>query len=135
MEAKLATEGLVDLDPELVDDLMDEAVEKHLKDFEEKVKRNQQTAAVLTTLGTVAETFGVRGSAQLATDISNNPPILGNITSGSKATSFDLSKYKRTILISVIIGWRTITLKKKNKCVYESKASGENESEKLLHPL
>ena len=101
---KLAKEGLVDLDPELIDDLMDEAVEKILREYEKKVKRDQQTAAVLTTLGTVAETFGVRGSAQLATDISNNPPILGNITSGSNAVSFDLSKYKRTILVSVILG-------------------------------
>ena len=34
---------------------------------------------MLTTMGTVAETFGVRGTAQLAADISNNPPILGII--------------------------------------------------------
>ena len=78
---KLAKEELVDVDPNLIDDLMDESVEKYLDDHEKKVKQNEQKAAILTTVGTVTEKFGVRGSAQLAADISKNPPILGNVTS------------------------------------------------------
>ena len=77
----LAKEGRVNIDPELVDDLLDEAVQKLLDEYAERAAREQQTAAVLTTMGTVAETFGMRGTAQLASDISNKPPILGNITS------------------------------------------------------
>ena len=78
---KLAKEELVDVDPNLIDDLMDESVEKYLDDYEKKVKQNEQTAAILTTVGTVTEKFGMRGTAQLAADISKDPPILGNVTS------------------------------------------------------
>ena len=81
----LAKEGRVNIDPALVDELLDEAVQKLLDEYAERVVREQQTAAVLTTMGTVAETFGVRGAAQLASDISNNPPILENVTSGKNA--------------------------------------------------
>lgn len=76
----LAKDGLVNVDPELVDELMSEAVQKLLDDYAKKSVREQQTAAILTTVGTVTENFGARGTAQLAADISNNPPILGNIT-------------------------------------------------------
>ena len=100
----LAKEGRVNVDPELVDELMDEAVQKLLNEYAEKVVREQQTAAVITTMGTVAETFGLRGTAQLASDISNNPPILGNITSGSRVVSVDLTKYRRELLILTILG-------------------------------
>ena len=77
---KLATEGLIDLDPKLIDSLMDDAVEKYLDDYVEKVKQDEQTAAILTTVGTVTETFGVRGTAQLASDVTKNPPILQKVT-------------------------------------------------------
>ena len=86
MEAKrkdlklLTKEGCVNIDPELVDELLDEAVQKPLDDYAKKSIREQQTAAILTAVGTVTENFGARGTAQLATDISNNPPILGIIT-------------------------------------------------------
>ena len=92
MEAKredlklLAKEGRVNIDPELVDELMDEAIQKLLDEYAEKVVKEQKTAAVITTVGQVAGTFGVRGTAQLAADISNNPPILGNITSSSNVS-------------------------------------------------
>ena len=54
---------------------------------------------------TVAETFGVRGVAQLASDISNNPPILENVTSGKNAAcaTFDITKYRRELLVLVIV--------------------------------
>ena len=68
----LAKEGRVNIDPTLVDNLLDEAVQKLLDEYAERVVREQQTAVVLTTMGTVAETCGVRGAAQLASDISNN---------------------------------------------------------------
>ena len=101
---KLSKEGLIDIDPELVDSLLNEAVEKSLKEYGKQVKHNEQTAAILTTVGTVTETFGVRGSAQLAMDISNNPPTLIRITANSNdvATTVDLSK--RTILTVIILG-------------------------------
>ena len=53
----LAKEGRVNIDPGLVDELLDEAVQKLLNEYAERVVREQQTAAVLTTMGTVAETF------------------------------------------------------------------------------
>ena len=98
---KLAKEGLVDIDPEMIDSLLDEAVDKHLNDFEDQVKHNEQTAAILTTVGTITETFGVRGLAQLAMDISNNPPILKRISTSSNTvtTTVDLSKHRRTIIL------------------------------------
>ena len=81
MEAKRKDlRKLANIDPELVDELLDEVVEKLLDDYAKKSVREQQTAAILTTVGTVTENFGARGTAQLAADISNNPPILGNIT-------------------------------------------------------
>ena len=103
---KLAKEGLVDIDPEMIDSLLDEAVDKYLKDFEYQVKHKEQTAAILTTVGTITETFGVRGSAQLAMDISNNPPILKRISTSSNTvtTTVDLSKHRRTILTTIILG-------------------------------
>ena len=57
-------------------------------------------------MGTVAETVGVRGTAQLAADISNNPPILENITSNSNTVSstFDLTKYRRELVMLTILG-------------------------------
>ena len=84
----LGKEGRVNIDPELVDELLDEAVQKLLDEYAERAAREQQTAVVLTTMGTVAETFGMRGTAQLPSDISNNPPILGNITSFTKELLF-----------------------------------------------
>ena len=68
--------------------------------------REQQTAAVLTTMGTVAENFGVRRAAQLLSDISNNPPILENVTSGKNAACsvIDLSKYRRELLFLTVVG-------------------------------
>lgn len=81
---KLAKEGLVDIDLELIDDLMDDAIEKLLKECEEKEILNQQTVAILTNVGTVTESFGARGTAQSAADISKNPPILGNFTTHMK---------------------------------------------------
>ena len=103
---KLAKEGLVDISPDMVDDLLDEVVNKYLKEFENQVKDNEQTAAILTTLGTVTETFGIRGSAQLAMDISNNPPILKRISTSSSTltTTIDLSKHRRTLLAAIIVG-------------------------------
>ena len=103
---KLAKEGLVDISPDIVDDLLDEAVDKYLKEFENQVKENEQTATILTTLGTVTETFGVRGSVQLAMDISNNPPILKRISTsgGALTTAVDLSKHRRFILTAIILG-------------------------------
>ena len=112
MEAKrkelkiLAKEGRVSIDPELVDELFDEAVQKLLDEYAERVVQEQQTAAVLITMGTVAETFGVRGAAQLVSDISNNPPILENVTSGKNAACavIDLTKYRRELLFLAIVG-------------------------------
>ena len=102
----LAKEGRVNIDPTLVDELLDEAVQKLLNEYAERVVREQQTAAVLTTMGTVAETFGVRGAAQLASDISNKPPILENVTWGKNAACsvVDLSKYRRELLFLTIVG-------------------------------
>ena len=69
------------MDVRVIDELLDEVVDQYLNDYEEQVKRNEQTAAILTTVGTVTEKFGVCGSTQLAMDIAKNPPILGNVTS------------------------------------------------------
>ena len=90
----------------MVDGLLDEAVDKYLKEFENQVREDERTAAILTTLGTVTETFGVRGVAQLAMDISNNPPILKRISTSSSAltTTIDLSKHRRTLLTVIILG-------------------------------
>ena len=103
---KLAKEGLVDISPDMVDGLLDEAVDKYLKEFENQVREDERTAAILTTLGTVTETFGVRGVAQLARDISNNPPILKRISTSSSAltTTIDLYKHRRTLLTVIILG-------------------------------
>lgn len=73
---KLADEGLIDIDPMLVDDLTDDTVHKLLGDYKNKLEQDQQTAAILTTLGVMTESVGVRGTAKLATDVSNNPHIL-----------------------------------------------------------
>ena len=90
----LAKEGRVNIDPELVDELLDEAVQKILDEYAKKSIREQQTAAIMgTTMGTVTENFGARGTAQLAADISNNPPILGNIMF-----------YTRDLLIFTVFG-------------------------------
>ena len=96
----------MNIDPALVDELLDEAVQKLLDEYKERVVREQQTAAVLATMGTVAETFGVRGAAQLASDISNNPLILENVTSGKNAAcaTFVITKYRRELLVLVIVG-------------------------------
>ena len=96
----------MNIDPALVDELLDEAVQKLLGKYAERVVREQQTAAVLTTVETVAETFRVRGAAKLASDISNNPPILENVTSGKNTacSMIDLSKYRRELLFLAIIG-------------------------------
>ena len=101
----LAKEGRVNIDPTLVDNLLDEAVQKLLDEYAERVVREQQTAVVLTTMGTVAETCGVRGAAQLASDISNNPPMLENVTSGKNAACsvIDLSRYRRELLFLAIV--------------------------------
>ena len=112
MEAKhrdlrtLAKEGCVNIDPKLVDELLDETVQKLLDEYAEKVAQQQQNAAVFTTVVTVAETFGVRGATRLTTDIANNPPILENITSGKNAVSSVINplKYKRELLLVTIIG-------------------------------
>ena len=93
-------EGRVNIDPGLVDELLDEAVQKLLDEYAEKAVREQQTAAVLTTMGTMAETFAVRGAAQLASDISNNPPILENITSGKNAAC-SVFKFGPTALFDI----------------------------------
>ena len=89
----LAKEGRVNIDPGLVDELLDEIVQKLLDEYVKKSIREQQTAAILTTMGTVTENFGARGTAQLAADISNNPPILENITF-----------YMRDLLIFTVFG-------------------------------
>ena len=39
---KLAKEGLVDVNPELVDDLMDEVVQKYFDDYEEESNKRQR---------------------------------------------------------------------------------------------
>ena len=113
MEAKrkelrtLANEGYVNIDPKLVDELVYEAVQKLLDEYAKKVAQQQQSAVVLTTVGTIAETFGVRGAKQRTTDIANvNPPILENITSGKNTVSsvINLLKYKKELLLVTITG-------------------------------
>lgn len=101
---KLAEEGFIYLDPGLVDNLLDEAVDKYLKDFEDQERSNVQTAAIVTTIGTVTETFGVRGTTRLALDISNNHPILTRITKNTNTVATTVSLTKRTILTAIILG-------------------------------
>ena len=102
----LAKEGYVNIDQKLVDELLDEAVQKLVDGYAVKVAQQQQSAAVLTMVGTIAEPFGVRGATQLTTDIANNPPILENITSGKNTVSSMINplKYKRELLLVTIIG-------------------------------
>ena len=102
----LAKEGYVNIDSKLVDELLDETVQKLLDEYAEKVAQQQQSAAVLTTVRTVAQTFGVWGATQLTLDIANNQPILENITLGKNTvcSAIDLSKYKRMLVLAIIIG-------------------------------
>ena len=96
----------MNINQKLIDELLDEAVQKLVDEYAEKVAQQQQSAAVLTTVGTIAEPFGVRGATQLTTDITNNPPILENITSGKNTVSSVINplKYKRELLLVTIIG-------------------------------
>ena len=78
---KLAIQGYVDINPELVDELMDDTVQRLLDDFSKKEEQHEVYAATLTSVGAIAETFGVQGVTQLTIDIAKNRPILGNIVS------------------------------------------------------
>ena len=53
----LAKEGYVNIDQKLVDELLDEVVQKLLDEYAEKVAQQQQSAAVLTTVGTSNATY------------------------------------------------------------------------------
>ena len=61
---KLAIQGYVDINPELVDELMDDAVQRLLDDFAKKEEQHEVYAATLTSVGAIAETFEVQGITQ-----------------------------------------------------------------------
>ena len=111
---KLAIQGYVDINPELVDELMDDTVQRLLDDFSKKEEQHEVYAATLTSVGAIAETFGVQGVTQLTIDIAKNRPILGNIVSAcSMINKKNILHCLRVLEVSWVTAHKNITLKKK----------------------